>query len=139
MSYEAPALFLIFQAYFQGKDFMVLRSAALASGATDDEWKKFLAYVAGVYGNMSNYHGFGDMKFVPEISMATFKNIIYSNPLYKDQDACYREVIDELYPQVEVEIFNFESPFKQLNFPYKEGVTGYFGRNMTEADLDLVS
>lgn len=63
---------------------MALRSAALASGATEDDWKKFLAYVAGFYGNMSNYHNYGDMKFVPDVPMATFKNIIFSNPLYKD-------------------------------------------------------
>jgi hypothetical protein len=63
---------------------------------------------------MSNYYNFGAMKFVPDLSMASFKKIIYSNPLYGDQDSFYREVVDEIYPQIEVEIFAYESPFRQL-------------------------
>jgi len=70
----------------------------LNSGISLDEWKKFLAYVGGFYGNMSNYHSFGDMKFIPDLSPEAFKKILTSNPLYGDQDAFYREVIDELYP-----------------------------------------
>jgi hypothetical protein len=53
--YEAPALFILFQAYFQEKDFFKLESAALKAGVTKDEWSQFIAYVAGFYGNMSNY------------------------------------------------------------------------------------
>lgn len=87
---------------------------------------------------MSNYYNFGAMKFVPDLSMASFKKIIYSNPLYGDQDSFYREVVDEIYPQIEVEIFAYESPFRQLQFPYDGGVTAYFGRNLTKEDLDLV-
>jgi hypothetical protein len=60
---------------------------------------------------MSNYHSFGDMKFIPDLTPETFKKILTSNPLYGDQDAFYREVIDELYPQVEIEIFTIETPF----------------------------
>jgi hypothetical protein len=60
---------------------------------------------------MSNYHSFGDMKFIPDLTPETFKKILTSNPLYGDQDAFYREVIDELYPQVEIEIFTIEKPF----------------------------
>ena len=47
---------------------------------------------------MSNYHNFGDMKFIPEISSEVFLHILKSNPLYEDEDAFYKEVIDELYP-----------------------------------------
>lgn len=86
---------------------------------------------------MSNYYNFGAMKFVPELSMASFKKILLSNPLYGDQDSFYREVVDEIYPQIEVEIFNYEPPFVQLQFPYDGGVTAYFGRNLTKEDLDL--
>jgi hypothetical protein len=47
---------------------------------------------------MSNYHNFGDMKFIPEISPEVFGLILQSNPLYADQEAFYKEVVDELYP-----------------------------------------
>lgn len=109
----------------------------MAAGVTAEEYQKFILYVAGFYGNMSNYYNFGAMKFVPDLSMATFKKIIYSNPLYGDPDAFYREVVDEIYPQIEVEIFIYEAPFMQLQFPEEGGVTAYFGRNLTQQDLDL--
>lgn len=127
------------QAYFQSRDFMPLRQAALAAGVAEEDWRKFLAYASGVYGNMGNYHAFGFAKFVPEISSQVFKTILISNPLYGDPDAFYRVVIDELYPQVESEMFAYDDTCKQLNFPFEGGVTGYFGRNLSQEDLDLVS
>lgn len=76
----------------------MLEEAASSVGVTTDEWKKFIAYVAGFYGNMSNYHSFGDLKFVPEISPEKFKAILYSNPLYKDEDSYYKHYLDKVYP-----------------------------------------
>ena len=138
ISYESPALFLIFQAYFQERDFLSLEEAAFSQGVSEEHYKQFIAYVSGFYGNMSNYHNFGDMKFVPEISSEVFLQILRSNPLYGDEDACYKEVVDELYPQVETEIFAVDKPFTQLNYPEDGGITGYFGRNMTKEDLAKV-
>jgi hypothetical protein len=40
-----------------------------------------MAYVGGFYGNMSNYHSFGAMKFVPDVDPEVFKTILYSHPL----------------------------------------------------------
>lgn len=103
-----------------------------------EDWQSFIAYVAGFYGNMSNYHSFGHNKFVPELSAETFKTILYSNPLVNDADAFYKQVVDELYPQVEKEVFSIDTPYTQLNFPEEGGVTGYFSRNMTKEDLALI-
>jgi hypothetical protein len=44
-----------------------------------------------------------------------------------------------LYPQVEKEIFAYESPYTQINFPHNGGITAYWSRNMTAEDLTLVS
>jgi len=118
---------------------MVLKEAALKAGATEDDYKKFIAYVCGFYGNMGNYHNFGGNKFAPELSQKLFLDILKSNPLYNDADAFYREVIDELYPEVQVEIFNCEAPYTILNYPTKGGTTAYFGRNLTDADLELIT
>ncbi len=76
LCYEAPPLFLIFQCYFMSKDFFALENAALAGGATKEEYQQFVAYVAGFYGNLSNYHSFGHMKFIPECSPEAFKKIL---------------------------------------------------------------
>lgn len=97
-----------------------------------------MAYAVGFYGNLSPYYNFGHSKFVPEISRQIFYQILTANPLYTDPDAFYREVIDELYPQVETEIFSYSKPYMQLNFPEDGGVTGYFGRNVTKKDLALI-
>ena len=49
-------------------------------GLTEEEWKQFMAYVGGFYGNLSNYHSFGHMKFVPELSEEKFWAILRSHP-----------------------------------------------------------
>jgi hypothetical protein len=97
-----------------------------------------MAYAGGFYANMSNYHSFGALKFTPECSPEAFIAILASNPLYNEPGNIYRDVVHEMWPQVEIELFNTEKPYTQLNFPYDGGVTGYFGRNLTEQDLKAV-
>ena len=138
ISYEAPPLFLLFQAYFCEKDFQALEESALASGATAEEWVEFIAYVAGFYGNFSNYHNFGHNKFAPTISEQKFYAILASNPLMNDASHPYRSTLAEIWPLVSVEVFALEKPFTQLNFPHKGGVTGYFSRNLDGDELDLI-
>ena len=87
---------------------------------------------------MGNYHSFGDLKFIPDLSPAIFETILRSNPLTKDKKNIYNELIDVLYKQIKTEIFNIDKPYTQLNFPEEGGVTGYFSRNMTKNDLNLV-
>ena len=130
ISYESPPIFLLFQAYFQKRDFLVLEEAALSAGVTDTEYKQFMAYAGGFYANMSNYHSFGALKFTPECSAEAFLQVLKSNPLYNDPSDIYREVVLELWPQVEVELYNTTKPYTQLNFPHDGGVTGYFGRDL---------
>ena len=73
ISYEAPALFVLFQLYFKSKDFQLLQEhAANKAGVTEEEWARFIAYVAGFYSNMGNYHSFGNAKFVPELDPVKF-------------------------------------------------------------------
>ena len=103
------------------------------SGVTPDEWKKFITYVGGFYGNLSNYHSFGHMKFAPELSAEVFKKILYSN-----DEALNQEFLAKIYHLIEKEIFALDKPYTQLNFPEEGGVTAYFSPNMKKADLALV-
>lgn len=84
ISYESPALFILFQLYFQSKDFQLLQDSAAQKGVSKEEWQRFIAYVGGFYANMGNYHSFGGSKFIPELSPEAFKAIIFSNPLYSN-------------------------------------------------------
>ena len=90
---------------------------------------------------MGNYHSFGSRKFIPELDSKEFLKILKSHPLAQGDSkeaATYQEIVAELYPQIEKEIYAIDKPYTQLGFPYEGGVTGYFGRNMDKEDLDLV-
>jgi len=87
---------------------------------------------------MGSYHAFGGNKFIPDLTKETFRTILTSNPLYTQTHTFYREVIEELYPQVETEIFAIDKPYNQIGFPEKGGVTSYFSTTMTDADLNLI-
>ena len=67
-----------------------MEAAAADAGISHDDWKHFVAYVGGFYGNMGNYHSFGHMKFIPNLAPETFKAILLSNPLYEDTGAFYK-------------------------------------------------
>jgi len=112
--------------------------AASKAGVSEEDYQRFIAFVSGFYANMSNYHNFGHQKFIPELDSATFLKILQSNPLYSDPNAFYKQVVDEVYPAVEKELFNIDKPYTCINFPEEGGITGYFGRNITKEDLVLV-
>ena len=112
--------------------------AATSAGVSQDDYKKFIAYSAGFYGNLSNYHNFGAKKFIPDLTPELFKKILTSNPLYSNENAFYKQVVDELLPQIETEIFNIEAPYTCLGIPHEGGVTAYFSRSMTKEDLALI-
>lgn len=70
---------------------------------------------------MGNYFSSGSMKFVPELSKEKFKKILQSHPLASDNKSVdgkiYQKILNEIYPQIEVEIFEIEKPYKSLGFP----------------------
>jgi len=53
-----------------------------------------LAYAGGFYGNLSNYHSFGHMKFIPDLSPEAFKAIMTSNPEYQEEGSLFRTTFD---------------------------------------------
>ena len=67
------------------------------SGVSDDIWHKFVAFSAGFYDNLSNYTSSGFNKFAPDMTKEEFKGVLLANPLYGDEKAFYREVVDEMY------------------------------------------
>lgn len=46
--------------------------------------------------------------------------------------------MEELWEQVNTEVFNIDKPYTQINFPDEGGITAYFSRNMSKADLALL-
>ena len=65
--------------------------------------------------------------------------ILKSNPLYSDsENSDFKQVFDELWPQVETEVWAYDSPYHTINFPEQGGITGYFSRNINNEDLALI-
>ena len=60
---------------------------------------------------MSNYHSFGNMKFVPNISLEKFKTILRSHPHIKTTNQLFAVVLDKVLPDVEKEIYALEKPY----------------------------
>ena len=83
ISYEGPAIFLMFHSFFQDKNHEELKRYIVNNKTiTADDYKAFEAYVAAFYQNLGNYHSFGSMKFIPEMSSDKFLTILKTNPLY---------------------------------------------------------
>jgi hypothetical protein len=60
---------------------------------------------------MSNYHSFGDIKFVPDLpAFEVFTTILYSHP-NTHKDTFYKMLLDRLLPQVDKEVFNRDKPY----------------------------
>ena len=129
----------MFQAYFADKNFDVLEACAMSQveGLTQDEWKNFIAYCGGFYGNASNYHSFGAMKFIPELSSDKFWGILGSHPKASEAGSLINYALTNWKPHIDKEVFAYDAPYTQLNFPSEGGITAYFSRNMTQADLEL--
>lgn len=143
-SYEAPAVYLILRGFYQDVNFTRLVNDIVneKTKITFEKYNAFLTYSAAFLQYLCNYHSFGSKKFIPELSPLEFKAILLANPLYNGSDTkarLYRRAVDELYPQVEREIFNISAPYAQMGFPEENQITAYFSPNMKKSDLQLVS
>lgn len=86
---------------------------------------------------MSNYHNFGAMKFVPELDSDKFWGILASHPKANLADSAISLALAKLRPLVYEEVFAYQAPYTQLNFPDEGGVTAYFSRDMGKDDLAI--
>ena len=77
------------------------------------------------------------MKFIPEISPEKFWAILHSHPKANQADSLIKHALDRFQDKVAVEVFAYDAPYTQINFPHEGGITAYFSRNMTQADLSL--
>jgi dipeptidyl-peptidase-3 len=117
ISYEAPAIMLLFLNYFQTKDMPILKKSATDAGVSEEDWRHFIVYAGGFFSNMSNYQAFGHNKFIPECSPEAFAKILSSNPLVHDDRSSYKRYFEQVYPQVERELFAMGEQFKVINLP----------------------
>ena len=111
-----------------------MKKAALNAGLTEQEVTAYLVYNSGIYGNMGNYKGFGDCKFVPNLEKYRMELLMRSSQAYQDNP---REM-EKLWSMVKEPMYSLTDQQKQLGLGQK-GITKYFTPNCDMTDSELVN
>merc|ERR1712013_535600 len=111
-----------------------MKEAALNAGLTEQEVTAYLVYCCGFYGNMGNYKGFGDSKFVPNFEKDRLELLMKSTKAYQDSP----EEMDKLWSMVKGPLYSLTDQQKQLGLGQK-GITKYFTPNCDQTDSELVN
>lgn len=92
------------------------------SRISGEDFHRFKAYAAGVFSNCGNLRGFGDTKFVPEISPQTFTEIL---------SLAESAIIDRILPKILSRVYSTQfSP--GLN-------SAYYSPNISLSEAQLVT
>ena len=75
------------------------------------------------------------MKFIPELAPEKFWAILQSHPRAAEEGSLINWALANVAEAVQAEVFAYEAPYTQINFPEQGGITAYFSRNMTDDDL----
>ena len=111
-----------------------LKSGLQKAGLSDQEINAYLVYCSGFYGNMGNYKGFGDSKFVPNMEEERMELLVKSSQAYKSSP----EKMEALWQSVKGPMFSLSDREKQLGLGEK-GITKYFTPNCGLDDSQIVN
>jgi len=129
---ESPDIFRLVHKINTSQPVSELKTSLLGAGLTDQEVTAYLVYCSGFYGNMGNYKGFGDSKFVPNLEPERMELLVKSSQAHKDSP----EVMEALWQSVKGPMFSLSDQEKQLGLGEK-GITKYFTPNCGQEDSDL--
>jgi hypothetical protein len=68
-----------------------------------------------------------------------FQAILYSHPNIERPKNFFKKYLEKLMPQLEKEIFSLDKPYTQLNYSEEDGITAYFGLNITKENLAIIT
>ena len=111
-----------------------LKTGLQEAGLTDQEINAYLVYCSGFYGNMGNYKGFGNSKFVPNMEEERMELLVKSSQAYKSSP----EKMEALWQSVKGPMFSLSDREKQLGLGEK-GITKYFTPNCGLDDSQIVN
>ena len=99
MSYESPAIFIIFQQFFssfENKD--NLEKIILNNGnISKSEFDYFILYAVHFYSNYGNYSSFGKNKIIPRLSCLKFEEILKLSPKFQSFSEIWNNIKSLLY------------------------------------------
>ncbi|CAH0727876.1 unnamed protein product, partial [Brenthis ino] len=131
---ESPRIFSLLHRIFLAETLDELKSSASAAGVPEDDFQAFLVYAGGFFANSGNYKGFGDTKFIPNLSKESFELIVKASKAY-ESDGTH---ITKLWENTKDAMYSIAPRLTSLGLADK-GVTTYFSSNCTEADSNLVN
>ncbi|KAJ0180024.1 hypothetical protein K1T71_004615 [Dendrolimus kikuchii] len=131
---ESPKIFSLLHRIFSAEPLTGLKESALKANVSEDDFQAFLVYSGGLFANGGNYKGFGDTKFIPNLTKESFELIIKSSKAY-DEDNTH---ITKLWQHVSGAVYSISPRLTSLGLADK-GVTTYFSSNCTEEDSNLVN
>ena len=108
---ESPDIFRLLHRINTAQPVPDLKTDLASAGLTEQEVTAYLVYCAGFYGNMGNYKGFGDSKFVPNLDEDRMELLVKSSKAYKDDP----EVMETLWQSVKSPMFSLSDREKQVN------------------------
>lgn len=130
---ESPQIFRLIHSINTAQDVESLKETATAAGLSDVELNAYLIYCSGLYGNMGNYKGFGDSKFVPNLDEEKMEKLVLASSAAK-----LNPEIANIWNKVKVPMYSLTDMEKQLGLGDK-GITKYFSSNCDSTDSDLVN
>jgi len=131
---ESPDIFRLVHKLNTAQTVDSFKADCLAAGLTEQEVTAYLVYCAGFYGNMGNYKGFGDSKFVPNLEVDRLEFMIKSSKAYRHTP----EEVEKLWQMVKGPMYSLTDKEKQLGLGEK-GITKYFTPNCETSDSELVN
>ncbi|XP_022118973.2 dipeptidyl peptidase 3 isoform X1 [Pieris rapae] len=131
---ESPKIFSLLHRVFLEEPLENLKQSALKAGVSEDDFQAFLVYAGGVFANSGNYKGFGDTKFIPNLSKESFESVVKASKAFEN-DSTH---ITKLLQKTQNAIYSIAPRLTSLGLAEK-GVTTYFSSNCTEEDSNLVN
>lgn len=133
-SKESPLIFLLLERLFRSQDLDSLRALATEQCNFDEEdFKALLVYAAAFYANMGNYKGFGDNKFIPNLSKEKLHKLVTLSEASKLDPS----TMGFLWSHLSGPLYSLGDNEKHLGFP-PAGTTTYFSKNCTKQDSEVV-
>jgi len=131
---ESTDIFRLLHKINTAEDVEQMKATAIKAGLTEQEVTAYLVYCSGFYGNMGNYKGFGDSKFVPNIAVDKMDLLVKSSKAYEKES----QLIEGLWEKTKESMYSLSNKEKQLGLGEK-GITKYFTPNCDMSDSERVS